>query len=379
MLPQVPTSRIYLSPGMFGFAELAAYDYFEHVVTALRRRFAAEGRSVEIRVCEVHPTSSIRRRAARLAQMIAHTAGSDQGPIHIVGHSTGGLDARLVASPTVHLGVLADQQLGWLDRLRSVTTISTPHFGTPLAAFFATVKGQRLLYALTSLTVAGLKLGAPPLAAAGALVAALGRTGGSGGLELAVVDRMTDGVARALDEAASRDLRAWLRQVRDDQGAIVQLSPEAMDLFVAGVEDRPGVRYQSVAAYAPTRRAIEWLSAARSPWTVASAAIFQAMHRITARHHERYPCSPTDGSAERALANALGELPPPEANDGVVPLRSQVWGELTWAGKGDHLDLVGHFPGAGGHTDWLASGSRFDTQRFDQVMDRVTTGLRRSE
>ncbi len=33
------TSRVYLSPGMFGFARLAAYDYFDHTVRAVDRRF----------------------------------------------------------------------------------------------------------------------------------------------------------------------------------------------------------------------------------------------------------------------------------------------------------------------------------------------------
>ncbi|HHH30814.1 MAG TPA: hypothetical protein ENK57_21060, partial [Polyangiaceae bacterium] len=181
-------SRIYLAPGMFGFARLAAYDYFGHFERALDRRFRARGRRVEVRVVEVHPTASIRRRAAKLAQMLAHTANTDDGPIHIIGHSTGGLDARLVASPTVHLDDETNRQLGWVPRLRSITTLNTPHYGTPLASFFATAKGQQLLYAVMALTVTALKLGAPPLATASALVAALGRTGESLGVELTLID-----------------------------------------------------------------------------------------------------------------------------------------------------------------------------------------------
>ena len=55
-------TRVYLSPGMFGFASLAAYDYFGHVERAVRRRFEDAGHPVTVRVCEVHPTASIRRR-----------------------------------------------------------------------------------------------------------------------------------------------------------------------------------------------------------------------------------------------------------------------------------------------------------------------------
>lgn len=365
-------SRVYLSPGMFGFAQLASFEYFEHLVRAIETRFRAHRRPVEVRVCEVHPTASVRRRAGKLARMVHETAGSDGGPIHVIGHSTGGLDARLVASPTARLPHGCDGVSGWTRRLCSVTSVNTPHFGTPLASFFATVSGQRLLYAVSALTVTGLKLGAPPLAATSALVAAFGRLQV---LEVELVDRTVDSVIRVLDEASSRELRAWLKLLRDDQGGIVQLMPEAMDIFQAGVEDRPGVRYQSVATFAPRNTVTDWLSALRSPWGALSATIFTTLYNLTARRDERYPCAPPDGSAQRKVRALLGEAPPDEASDGIVPLYSQVWGELVWCGKADHLDIVGHFPGPGGHTDWLSSGAGFNRTRFDVVMDRIVSGM----
>lgn len=366
--------HIYLSPGMFGFARLASFDYFEHIVVALEERFRTRGRALHIHVCDVHPTASVCRRAAKLTRMIATTAGNDTSPIHIIGHSTGGLDARLTASPTARLpGVTANEQT-WLPRLASVTTVNTPHYGTPLAAFFATVSGQRLLYAISALTVTALKLGAPPLAATSALVAAFGRLS-IGNIELDIVNRSVDAVAKVLDEASSRELRLWLDLLREDQGAIVQLMPEAMDMFQAGVEDRPGVRYQSVATYAPQNDVKDWFSALRSPWAAMSAGIFTALYNLTARIDQRYPCAAADGVAQAKLKAMLGEVIAPGANDGVVPLTSQIWGDLIWVGKADHLDIVGHFPGSGGHTDWLASGARFQRVRFDVVMDRIVSGM----
>jgi hypothetical protein len=363
---------------MFGFARLASFEYFEHVVHALEERFRDHGRAAKVFVCEVHPTSSVRRRAGTLARMVASTAAGDDGPIHLIGHSTGGLDARLVASPSVRLDPGERQPLAWVDRLRSVTTVNTPHYGTPLASFFATVSGQRLLYAISALTVTALKLGAPPLAATSALVAAFGRVQ-LGVLELDLIDRMVESVIRVLDEAASRELRAWLKLLRDDQGGIVQLMPEAMDLFQAGVEDRAGVRYQSVATFAPGRGVGDWFTTLRSPWGALSATIFTALHNITARHDDRYPCACPDGSAKRRIQALLGEVPPDSASDGIVPLYSQVWGELIWVGRADHLDIVGHFPGLGGHTDWLSSGARFSRVRFDLVMDRIVAGMLAAE
>ncbi|MEZ4300416.1 MAG: hypothetical protein R3B70_36060 [Polyangiaceae bacterium] len=368
----MPPTRIYLSPGMFGFAELASLDYFGHVRRALIERFAAKGREALVFACEVHPTASIRRRAAKLATLVRASCTNDGGPIHIVGHSTGGLDARLVASPASNLSD-DPELLRWLHRLCSVTTINTPHFGTPLAAFFTTVSGQRVLYALSALTVAILKLGALPMATASALFAAFGRVS-FGDIELRFLESTVDKLIRVLDEAASRDLRAWLKELRDDQGAMVQLTPEAMDLFHAAVRDRDHVRYQSVATYAPGPGARSWL-AVRSPWAAASTAIFTALATLTARMEDLYPCRPTDGSAERQIKGLLHTLPPPGASDGVVPLVSQVWGDLIWCGKADHLDVVGHFPGAEGHNDWLASGAGFTKTRFDVILDQIVAGM----
>lgn len=368
--------RVYLAPGMFGFARLAAYDYFGHVEAALRRRFRAIGQSVEIRVVEVHPTSSIRRRSAKLTQLIAHTAGTDDGPIHIIGHSTGGLDARLVASPSVHLNAVANQQLGWLSRLHTVTTINTPHYGTPLATFFATAKGQQLLYAVSAITVTALKLGAPPLAAASALVAALGRSSANnGGVEGALIDNVTSGVSRALDEAANRALRDWLALVRDDQGGVVQLMPEAMDLFEAGVEDRPAVLYRCCASYAPPAGPGHYVRTIRTPWGAVSAVLFRLMQQVTSVQDDRYPCAPAGGVHDRFDGLLRGELPPDDANDGVVPLSSMFWGKPIWIGQGDHLDMVGHFPGPENHNDWMRSGASFDIDRWDDLMDRVFEGI----
>lgn len=369
---RVAATRIYLAPGMFGFAELASLDYFGHVRRALVERFARRGREALVFACEVHPTASIRRRGAKLAALVRASCTTDGGPIHLLGHSTGGLDARLVASPS---SLLSDDPdlLRWIPRLCSITTLNTPHYGTPLAAFFATVSGQRVLYALSALTVAVLKLGALPMATASALFAAFGRVT-FGDMELRFLESTIDKLIRVLDEAASRELRAWLQELRDDQGAMVQLMPEAMDLFQAGVRDREGVRCQSVATYAPAPTARSWL-ALRSPWGAASTAIFAALCTLTARLDERYPCGPSDGSAERQVKGLLGTLPPPGSSDGVVPLVSQVWGDLIWCGRADHLDVVGHFPGAEGHHDWLKSGAGFNKTRFDVIMDQIVAGM----
>jgi hypothetical protein len=90
-----------------------------------------------------------------------------------------------------------------------------------------------------------------------------------------------------------------------------------------------------------------------------------------------YPCEPPSKDWDRVLIHELGQVPPPGANDGIVPFRSQLWGKLIWAGQGDHLDVVGHFAGTRDdpHVDWMSSGARFDQKRFSALMDAVASGI----
>lgn len=383
--------HIYLSAGMFGFTQLASYDYFAHVRRALDARFHASGLELETHVSDVLPTASVRRRAGTLAELIEQTATGD-GPIHLLGHSTGGLDARLVASPCAQLPPGAGKT--WLPRLRSITTMNTPHYGTPLASFFATAKGQQVLYALSAFTVIGLSLGERPLALASVLMGVIGRGDRALGiLTLPILDRTVESLVGLVDDARSPDVRTYLKAIKEDQGAMLQLSPEAMDLMVAGFEDRAGVLYQSTVSMSPTPVARAWMRTIGHPFHAASLALFTALHVITARHDPRYPCAPTSpkpegrgpadpDATEAVLTTAFGESPDLHANDGCVPIRSQVWGRLVWAGLGDHLDVLGHYRDESPeeraehrHRDWLTSGSRFNDASFEALMDAVAAGM----
>lgn len=374
-------SYVYLSPGFFGFSTLGSYHYFCHVEAGLRERFASVGKQVQVFIADVHPTASIRRRARKLVETIDSSFRGD-GPIHLVGHSTGGLDARLVASPTMNVSG-ATGLIRWADHIRSVTMMNTPHYGTPMASFFATLSGQRLLYALSALTVLVLRFGKPPLALSSSLVGMLSGIEKAVGLQLTLIDRLTDELLKMLDSASAEETTEFLRLVREDQGAVIQLSPEAMDLFLAGVEDNSDVYYQCIASYAPKPGALDFAKSVLRPWSLMSLPIFATLHRLTSLEHERYTCSPLGTEAEDKLRTFLGEVPPRTANDGVVPLRSQIWGTLAWAGMADHLDIVGHFRDTNRknpvHVDWLASGSGFDAERFNIVLDAIFQGMQQSE
>jgi triacylglycerol lipase len=375
--------HLYLSPGFFGFTRLAHYDYFAHVQRALTERFQRAGQEAEIHISDVGPTASVRRRATKLAELIHRTAG-DKGSIHLLGHSTGGLDARLVASPCTQLGAALDLQR-WQPRLRSVTMMNTPHFGTPLATFFATTRGQQALYLLSAFTVVGLALGSRPLGLASALLRLFGQGDQVLGFELPILNRSVDTVLGLVDDVRGEEIRAFLRAVQSDQGAVIQLSPEAMDLMAAGFPDRDGVVYQSTVSMSPAPSLKNWFTTVGHPLQATSLGLFTALHHITAQVDHRYPCSPEKAALEAAdhqLRSAFGERPTLHSNDGIVPVHSQLWGKTIWAGFGDHLDVLGHYRDKTPendrslrHHDWLTSGSRFDDAHFESLMDAIATGI----
>lgn len=377
--------HIYFVPGMFGFARLASYDYFAHVRSALHARFQDAGQQIDTHVVDVLPTASVRRRAAKLAALIDRTSGV-KGPIHLLGHSTGGLDARMAASPSAKLPIPV-RALRWLPRLRSITTMNTPHYGTPLASFLVTSNGQRMLSALSAFTLVGLSLGAHPLGAAGALIGLIGRGDNATGIELRILDKSVGLLRGLVKDAHQPDVRAYINAIKEDQGSMLQISPEAMDLTVAGFEDRLGVDYQSTASMAPTPSPGKWVRTIGHPWRALSLALFTALHGITSRYDDRYPCAAaqTGKRTEAMLVRALGFAPDLSANDGAVPIRSQLWGALVWAGLGDHLDVLGHYRDDRKgklvtlrHRDWLTSGSSFDSTNFASLMDAVTNGMLKS-
>jgi triacylglycerol lipase len=123
MVPQAlaaPRLRrpIVLAHGLFGFDSIGTsrwrFRYFANLPDWLR----ASGNRVL--VTRAHPVGRIATRAAQVAKQVENAFGSE--PVHLFGHSMGGLDCRHLIS---HLG------LG--HRVRSLTTLGTPHRGSVVA------------------------------------------------------------------------------------------------------------------------------------------------------------------------------------------------------------------------------------------------------
>ncbi len=363
---------VYFIPGMFGFGNLAGYDYFHHLREGLEQRYRAAGIPVVFEDVPTPPTSSLRERARVLATTVGHTT-SGTGPIHLIGHSTGGLDARLVLSPLINLR-LPTELMNWTRRVRSLITINTPHYGTPVASYFATVSGTRVLYALSLLTVVSLKLGEPSLAIFSRLLAGIGSIDALFGGDMKVFSGMTNAVLRFVDKDGRGEITDFLSKVQVDQGAIIQISPEAMDLFNAAVENSEHVRYASMVAAAPRPTTMRVARRIRSPYTALTAALYSTLYQFAAQRHEQYGYAKINRAGEAFIERGIGRVPTDADSDGIVPTLSMPWGDLLWAGEGDHLDVIGHFldeERPARHIDWLTSGSAFSRREFESVLDAI--------
>src|SRR5439155_8328209 len=161
---QVSREHIYLVPGFFGFTNLGELSYFGHLRDAVSAACTARGLDVVVHAIRTPPTASLRTRAARLAEAIAASERPGDGTIHLIGHSSGGLDVRLLLHPGVALPTATDVER-IARRVRTAVTVSTPHYGTPVASFFTSLLGQRLLQLLSLLTIYVLRFGHFPVAA----------------------------------------------------------------------------------------------------------------------------------------------------------------------------------------------------------------------
>jgi triacylglycerol lipase len=113
------STPVVLAHGLFGFERIGVgrwtlATYFRGIPEYLRSL------GVRVIVTRVHPTAGISFRARKLGERINEVY--PEGPLHIIGHSMGGLDARQLLA-----------EAGWAGRVVSLTTIAAPHRGSSLS------------------------------------------------------------------------------------------------------------------------------------------------------------------------------------------------------------------------------------------------------
>lgn len=115
--------NIILVHGVLGFRRKFGIDYFRGVAQRFREK------QLKVFVPELDPTEGIEFRGTQLQDQIqAALSAGDLDPnqkTHIIAHSLGGLDSRYILSPANPRPIQF--------RIRSLTTIATPHRGAPIA------------------------------------------------------------------------------------------------------------------------------------------------------------------------------------------------------------------------------------------------------
>jgi triacylglycerol lipase len=117
--------NIVLAHGILGFKNIGHIYYFNGIQQHLENKYNAK-----VLITKVDPTGSIKERGEQLSQQILEALG-ENGVLnpadepHIIAHSMGGLDSRYVLSPKNENNIA--------KHITSLTTIGTPHRGSPIA------------------------------------------------------------------------------------------------------------------------------------------------------------------------------------------------------------------------------------------------------
>lgn len=327
---------IALVPGFFGFDHRGESTYFaDRFVAGLRCVLEARG-VVGVPVLSVSTLAigSLRRRQADLLSELRalETPTKDAARLggrrtwHLVGHSTGGVDAALLLRD----GPLTEGPDGtsfaeggwgpWSDlvgRVSSVTTIAAPHFGTglaesPLARFAGGSPSVLAIRDMALATVDVVRRGD----LGSRIRFAMSATPGLRKMPFFLLQMM-------LMNELARDLRPEVLGALSARP--VRRSVEGRVFSVATIAPRPGADHPD--------------------------KLFRDMWRWT--HHGCTsrpslfppPAASFDDPALRLPSQRAIALPPVDAgdNDGIVTTQRQVLGELIGLVVGDHVDVLGRY------------------------------------
>ncbi len=267
---------IVLCHGFFGFEDFAGLDfatYFFRVREDLAMRDMETGTETLVFTPAVDPfNDSITRGESLLAQVESILAETGHAKVNLIGHSQGGLDARYVAATRP-------------DLIASVTTIATPHRGTPLIDLVLRATEDTSLRPF--------------------------------------IDDLVRLFGAPLYDAAGEETSLF--------AAMRQLSESGAADFNERFEDAEGVTYYSIAGRSGDALALRACAAGEdtprfiSDWTLTTD-----------------PIDPLFALSEALFDGTIFE---PEPNDGLVRVSSAKWGRFLGCLPADHMDQVGHLLG----------------------------------
>lgn len=348
----VVSDVVVLIPGFLGFDQIGHFPYFANRVGAALRGclFGLSGADIPVVPVKTSPTERLANRQIALLHALKQI-DRRFGPVerlHLVGHSTGGVDAYLL---TGQAPLEAGKTWYELDpdqvrqKIRTVISIASPHIGTclalsPVARFFR----HPLLYIDKSPGVAatlwslGFSLHLDEMSL-GALGGAVVDTGGAAAYILNVLRSRT-----LVDDLRPRHLVQIRRQFRRDA-------------------DLANVAVRSVVTMAG-KKTKDYAFGNRKPGAHRPDAFFRKMYEYTAG--SGFDPVEDDCAAVELVTTAIGNALSsdkliknlktklrevcPQLNDGLVNSARQLVNpanhetELLAIVVGDHMDVVGYYP-----------------------------------
>lgn len=360
--------NVLLIPGFFGFGRLGDISYFAGVTSFLETALRARGLEANVVEVVTLPTASIRQRAARVLEALALVA-ERPGDIHLVGHSTGGLDARLAIAQTASLPTKA--RFGEYERLRSIVSISCPHYGTNVSTYFTRPLGRALFRFAARRLAFMLERGRLPLKILLRLGYWVVRLWSPWRKQRGTFDQLYERLLNDLSDERRAELVQFLRQIADEQALLFQLTPAGCDLLNACTLDPP-LAYASVVTCAARPRFRTWLRTISDLYAQIMYPLYWVLHHLSREKSDALRAQL--GEAQLAALDAgLERAAQGDDSDGVVPVLSQVWGRVLHVARADHLDVVGQYGaiGEGWGGDWLPSASGFDALQFEALWSDV--------
>jgi hypothetical protein len=377
--------EIYLVPGFMGFTRLEGLHYYLGVADVLRARLWEVGLDARVHATDTKPAGSLHQRAAKLALEIAERHRSRATSIHLVGHSTGGLDVRLLLSPGSALdcdGAVV-QAMGArpaaryreaLPKVRTAVGVAAPHYGTPIASLAVRLSFETVLRGL------GTAVRLPLIRHA----LALGLLAGASATGLLKTLTLQPSFLSWIDASVlgrnPLTVLGYLDSIGRDVGALRNLTQETTDLANALLRQRPDVHYGSIVT--GTNQPAGPIDTA-DPILYVNTTAFRIAWNVMAMRDPGFAYAPrVDELQSRHAADAAAGLDVgvlgidgDRTGDGVVPSASQAYGDILGVFASDHLDCVGHFPHALPDgtfvSGWVRSGAAFTPERFALMWGRV--------
>ena len=330
--------HVFLIPGYLGFRGKQRYSGYWDTVEPLLTEHGFTCHAVM-----TEPVAIVARRARTLRNAIVAACGDDEddAPIHLFGHSMGGLDSRYLLSPGASIRLPDDLRA----RVQTVVTLSTPHYGTPIADFYQSLRAEDMLGFIGRLAARWSTDGR--LDQASRFIKEhrrhIDRVLSTAGRE--EFARILQGVAAADPEDYS-EVRAYLTSLARYRGALRRLRVHYMGRFNDRIVDDPDMRYVSFVSGAEPVRARDMETLIYRLGTFIAGGVGRLA----------IPALPDGGVIPaRQVISAFPETDdpetdandcltlPPKLSDGVVPSSSQFWGEFAGYVPLDHHAVIGRF------------------------------------